>query len=47
LVEVTMIDFYLLVHLDMNDTIRIISARELTRQERQMYEKEIIRRQGT
>lgn len=36
----------LVVHTDRHKTIRIISARELTRRERSDYEKEIIRRQG-
>jgi uncharacterized DUF497 family protein len=36
----------LVVHLDLDDTIRIISAREMTRNERLAYEKEIARRQG-
>jgi len=36
----------LVVHVELSDTIRIISARELTRTERTAYEKEIIRRQG-
>jgi uncharacterized DUF497 family protein len=38
--------FLLVVHLDIDDSIRIISARELTRNERLIHEKEIIRRQG-
>ncbi len=36
----------LVVHTDRKDVIRIISARELTRYERKLYEKEIIRRKG-
>ena len=36
----------LVVHTDRFDVVRIISARELTRIERNKYEKEIIRRKG-
>jgi uncharacterized DUF497 family protein len=36
----------LVVHTDKLDVVRIISARELTRNERNKYEKEIIRRKG-
>lgn len=36
----------LVVHTDKHDVVRIISARELTRNERKKYEKEIIRRKG-
>lgn len=38
--------FLLVVHTDRHDVVRIISARELTRNERKSYEKEIIRRKG-
>lgn len=36
----------LVVHTDRHEVVRIISARELTRNERKEYEKEIIRRKG-
>lgn len=38
--------FLMVVHIDMHDAVRIISAREMTRNERKGYEKEIIRRNG-
>jgi uncharacterized DUF497 family protein len=38
--------FLMVVHTDIHDAVRIISARELTRNERNGYEKEIIRRKG-
>jgi len=36
----------LVVHTDRSNVVRIISARELSRNERKAYEKEIIRRKG-
>jgi uncharacterized DUF497 family protein len=36
----------LVVHADRADVVRIISSRELTKNERKKYEKEIIRRKG-
>ena len=38
--------FLIIAHTDRGDTVRIISARELTRAERKAYEEEIQRRKG-
>jgi uncharacterized DUF497 family protein len=38
--------FLMIAHTDRGDTVRIISARELTRAERKAYEEEIQRRRG-
>jgi uncharacterized DUF497 family protein len=38
--------FLMVAHVDRSDRIRIISARELTRKEREAYENEIQRRKG-
>jgi uncharacterized DUF497 family protein len=38
--------YLMVVHADRHDMIRIISAREMTHNERKSYEKEILRRNG-
>lgn len=38
--------YLMVVHLDLNEVIRIISARKMTNNERKVYEKEILRRKG-
>ena len=38
--------YLMVVHTDRHDMVRIISAREMTENERKGYEKEILRRKG-